>query len=105
MQHRLTDICFSAHSCISCLDRARVVGGLPDVVAIQEGKVSKLDIQCVKLFVSPSSFAFTLSFRGASLPSELCGIQFCMTRIQPLQSPFFSLVPQPDWQCLGRARA
>lgn len=28
-----------AHSCISCSDRARVVGGLPDVVAIQEGKV------------------------------------------------------------------
>uniref|UniRef100_A0A3Q2ZGR0 Myomesin 1a (skelemin) n=1 Tax=Kryptolebias marmoratus TaxID=37003 RepID=A0A3Q2ZGR0_KRYMA len=27
-----------AHSCISCLDRARVIGGLPDVVAIQEGK-------------------------------------------------------------------
>ncbi|KAI3374803.1 hypothetical protein L3Q82_021358, partial [Scortum barcoo] len=26
------------HSCISCLDRARVIGGLPDVVAIQEGK-------------------------------------------------------------------
>lgn len=52
MLHRLTDcqmvdICFLAHSCISCSDRARVVGGLPDVVAIQEGKVNKLDIQCV----------------------------------------------------------
>uniref|UniRef100_A0A8C6LRS6 Myomesin 1a (skelemin) n=1 Tax=Nothobranchius furzeri TaxID=105023 RepID=A0A8C6LRS6_NOTFU len=27
-----------AHPCVSYLDRARVVGGLPDVVAIQEGK-------------------------------------------------------------------
>lgn len=26
--------------CFSCSDRARVVGGLPDVVAIQEGKVN-----------------------------------------------------------------
>uniref|UniRef100_A0A8C4I1T9 Myomesin 1a (skelemin) n=1 Tax=Dicentrarchus labrax TaxID=13489 RepID=A0A8C4I1T9_DICLA len=32
------DIYVLAHSCLSCLDRARVVGGLPDVVAIQEGK-------------------------------------------------------------------
>uniref|UniRef100_A0AAX7U7G1 Myomesin 1a (skelemin) n=1 Tax=Astatotilapia calliptera TaxID=8154 RepID=A0AAX7U7G1_ASTCA len=29
---------FDTCTCISCLDRARVVGGLPDVVAIQEGK-------------------------------------------------------------------
>lgn len=43
----MVDICILAHYCISCLDRARVVGGLPDVVAIQEGKVNKLDIQCV----------------------------------------------------------
>lgn len=31
---------FMGHSCPSRLDRARVVGGLPDVVAIQEGKVN-----------------------------------------------------------------
>uniref|UniRef100_A0A3Q0R9Q6 Myomesin 1a (skelemin) n=1 Tax=Amphilophus citrinellus TaxID=61819 RepID=A0A3Q0R9Q6_AMPCI len=38
--HKLTGFMVDAHSCISCscLDRARVVGGLPDVVAIQEGK-------------------------------------------------------------------
>lgn len=35
----MTDI-FSLANCASCLDRARVVGGLPDVVAIQEGKVN-----------------------------------------------------------------
>lgn len=42
---RMTDMDWTGihvlvHSCISCLDRARVVGGLPDVVAIQEGKVN-----------------------------------------------------------------
>lgn len=32
---------FSLDNSASCLDRARVVGGLPDVVAIQEGKVNE----------------------------------------------------------------
>lgn len=36
----MVDVCDLAHSFISCSDRARVVGGLPDVVAIQEGKVN-----------------------------------------------------------------
>uniref|UniRef100_A0AAX7SLD2 Myomesin 1a (skelemin) n=1 Tax=Astatotilapia calliptera TaxID=8154 RepID=A0AAX7SLD2_ASTCA len=35
--HELS-LMFDTCTCISCLDRARVVGGLPDVVAIQEGK-------------------------------------------------------------------
>lgn len=37
-EHKINCVFFG---CLSCLDRARVVGGLPDVVAIQEGKVTE----------------------------------------------------------------
>lgn len=52
----MTDI-FSLANSSSWTDRARVVGGLPDVVAIQEGKVNKNIHHCVllktkKVFVS-----------------------------------------------------
>lgn len=34
----------TSSSVISYLDRARVIGGLPDVVAIQEGKVGLINL-------------------------------------------------------------
>lgn len=58
------DIYCLAHYCICHLDRARVVGGLPDVVAIQEGKVNTWDIHSVNtmcwapLLHLPLSFSF-----------------------------------------------
>lgn len=53
---------FTAWLCpVFLLDRARVVGGLPDVVAIQEGKVNKLDIHFV---FRCHSFETSLSTEG-----------------------------------------
>lgn len=52
---------FDTCTCISCLDRARVVGGLPDVVAIQEGKVNKQFFTLFMKSVTLLLFLFSLS--------------------------------------------
>lgn len=54
------------------------------------------EIRCVvKLFISPSTLFFFVSFLGACLSSELSELSF--------QILFLSIVPEPDRQCLGWA--
>lgn len=81
----MPDLCFLTHYCLSCSDRARVVGGLPDVVAIQEGKVRSL---------------YTLG-TACQLPLKLVE----SGHINPPLNLAFLLVPEPDWKRLGRAHA